>query len=147
MKDSIVLVLHLKPIYMACMPEGETHALFSPWKEHLLFSPLTGFFLTATSIGTRNWIINIKNPKETVQWALSRLNTQVELRRGEKGGLFSFHSPLLVSYFCGLEVSIEWVSCSPGFVYGSLVVYYKASSGLERCGRCFISCQGLLQLN
>lgn len=33
------------------------------------------------------------------------------------------------------------------FVYGSLVVYYKASSSLERCGRCFISCRGLLQLN
>lgn len=39
---------------MARVPEGETRALFAPWKEHLLFSALAGFFLTATSTGTRN---------------------------------------------------------------------------------------------
>lgn len=55
----------------------------------------------------------------------------------------------IADIFHGLEVCVEPWRCSLGFVYGSWLVYYEAPHQPWRDvgPRCFISCQGLLQLN
>lgn len=68
---------------------------------------------------------------------------------GEEGALQYTFMPIF-DVFHGLEVSAErGCARSPGFVYGSRLVYYKAQR--QPWGdvgpRCFISCQGSLQLN
>ena len=69
-----------------------------------------------------------RGKRERGEWRDMGENERETEREEEREGKVPLQDPfsLISDIFHGLEVSIERVLCSLGFVYGSRVVYYKA---------------------